>query len=38
MGPIHFAGEHYSQDFQGYIEGAAVEGMRAANEVAALYK
>jgi len=30
---IHFAGEHCSQDFQGYMEGAAAEGIRAANEV-----
>ena len=27
---IHFAGEHCSQDFQGYMEGAAAEGIRAA--------
>jgi monoamine oxidase len=33
QGPIHFAGEHCSRDFQGYMEGAAREGMRAANEV-----
>jgi len=33
QGPIHFAGEHCSQDFQGYMEGAAREGARAANEV-----
>jgi monoamine oxidase len=38
MGSIHFAGEHCSQDAQGYIEGGAVEGIRAANEVAALYR
>jgi monoamine oxidase len=34
QGPIHFAGEHCSQDFQGYMEGAAREGKRAALEVA----
>jgi monoamine oxidase len=33
QGPIHFAGEHCSQDFQGYMEGGAREGARAANEV-----
>ncbi len=38
IGPIHFAGEHTSQDFQGYIEGAATEGQRAAGEIVAAYK
>jgi monoamine oxidase len=38
MGPVHFAGEHCSQDYQGYIEGGAVEGIRAANEIVALAK
>jgi monoamine oxidase len=33
QGPIHFAGEHCSQDFQGYMEGGAREGSRAALEV-----
>src|SRR5262249_40547565 len=33
IGPIHFAGEHTSSNFQGYIEGAAEEGERAANEI-----
>ena len=33
QGPIHFAGEHCSQDFQGYMEGGASEGIRAALEV-----
>jgi monoamine oxidase len=28
-----FAGEHTSQDFQGYMEGGASEGVRAANEI-----
>jgi monoamine oxidase len=37
-GPIHFAGEHCSQDFQGFMEGGASEGVRAANEVLALLK
>ena len=35
IGPIHFAGEHTSSNFQGYIEGAAEEGQRAANEIIA---
>jgi monoamine oxidase len=35
QGNIHFAGEHCSQDFQGFMEGGASEGMRAANEVLA---
>src|SRR5437764_5659765 len=33
QGPIHFAGEHCSQDFQGYMEGGASEGVRAGLEV-----
>jgi monoamine oxidase len=33
QGAIHFAGEHCSQDFQGYMEGGASEGVRAANEI-----
>jgi monoamine oxidase len=32
-GQIHFAREHCSQDFQGYMEGGAEEGIRAANEI-----
>ncbi len=35
---IHFAGEHCSQDFQGYMEGGAAEGARAAGEILALLK
>ena len=35
---IHFAGEHCSQDFQGYMEGAAAEGARAGAEVLAALK
>jgi monoamine oxidase len=35
---IHFAGEHCSQDFQGYMEGGASEGVRAAGEVLAALK
>ena len=33
QGNIHFAGEHCSQDFQGYMEGGAEEGDRAASEI-----
>ena len=33
QGPIHFAGEHCSLEFQGYMEGAAREGARAAREI-----
>ena len=33
QGAIHFAGEHCSQDFQGFMEGGAAEGVRAALEV-----
>ena len=32
---IDFAGEHCSQDFQGFMEGGASEGLRAASEVLA---
>jgi len=38
QGNIHFAGEHCSQDFQGYMEGGASEGGRAAGEILALLK
>jgi len=38
QGNIHFAGEHCSQDFQGYMEGGAQEGARAAGEILALLK
>jgi monoamine oxidase len=34
----HFAGEHCSVDFQGYMEGGAQEGARAANEILGDYK
>lgn len=33
QGNIHFAGEHCSYNFQGYMEGGAREGKRAANEI-----
>ncbi|GAC1479908.1 MAG: hypothetical protein PVSMB9_04080 [Candidatus Dormibacteria bacterium] len=34
----HFAGEHCSINFQGYMEGGASEGARAANEILSDYK
>jgi monoamine oxidase len=34
-GACHFAGEHTTQDFQGYLQGAVVSGQRAADEVIA---
>jgi monoamine oxidase len=33
-GNLHFAGEHTSQDYQGYIEGALRSGYRCAAEIA----
>ena len=33
QGNIFFAGEHCSIDFQGYMEGGASEGARAAKEI-----
>jgi monoamine oxidase len=33
QGPVHFAGEHCSVEFQGFMEGAAREGARAAREI-----
>ncbi len=33
QGNIHFAGEHCSTNFQGFMEGGASEGARAANEI-----
>jgi monoamine oxidase len=33
QGNIHFAGEHCSIDFQGFMEGGASEGVRAAKEI-----
>ena len=36
-GRCHFAGEHCSTNFQGFMEGAAEEGARAANEILADY-
>ena len=33
QGNLHFAGEHCSIDFQGYMEGGAGEGQRAAGHI-----
>jgi len=33
QGNVHIAGEHTSYDFQGFMNGGAVEGERAANEI-----
>jgi monoamine oxidase len=33
QGPIHFAGEHCSVAWQGFMEGSASEGTRAAREI-----
>jgi monoamine oxidase len=35
QGNIHFAGEHCSINFQGFMKGGASEGVRAANEILA---
>jgi monoamine oxidase len=37
-GKCHFAGEHCSLNFQGFMEGGASEGLRAANEILTDYK
>ena len=33
QGNCHFCGEHTSQDFQGYLNGAVETGERAADEI-----
>ena len=38
VGSCHFAGEHTSQDFQGYLNGAVETGYRAASEILAAVK
>jgi monoamine oxidase len=38
QGRCHFGGEHCSTNFQGYMEGGAQEGARAANEILSDYK
>ncbi len=37
-GKVHFCGEHTSQDFQGYLNGAVETGERVAGEILADYK
>ncbi|MER7503936.1 FAD-dependent oxidoreductase [Nonomuraea pusilla] len=38
QGNVHLAGEHTSYDFQGYMNGGATEGARAAQEVLAVLR
>jgi monoamine oxidase len=38
VGTCHFAGEHTSVDFQGYLNGGVETGQRAAAEIVAAYK
>ncbi len=38
QGTCHFAGEHTSQDFQGYLNGAVDTGQRVVTEILAAYK
>lgn len=38
QGRVHFAGEHTSMEYQGFMEGGAASGFRAANEILADYK
>ncbi|MDG4863183.1 FAD-dependent oxidoreductase, partial [Streptomyces sp. T-3] len=33
QGNLHIGGEHCSYDFQGFMEGGATEGERAAREI-----
>lgn len=38
QGRVHFAGEHTSVDYQGFMEGGAASGLRAADEILADYR
>jgi monoamine oxidase len=38
QGHIHFAGEHCSTSYQGFMEGGAEEGARAAGEILTDYQ
>ena len=38
QGNVHFAGEHTSVEYQGFMEGGAESGFRAADEILAEYK
>jgi len=38
QGNVFFAGEHTTQDFQGYMEGAALSGRNVGREIAALLR
>jgi monoamine oxidase len=37
VGKVHFAGEHCSREFKGYMNGAAETGRHAAEEIMAFY-
>lgn len=37
QGNVHFAGEHTSVEYQGFMEGGARSGLRAADEILAVY-
>ena len=37
QGRVHFAGEHTSVEYQGFMEGGAISGLRAADEILADY-
>ncbi|MGA2761104.1 MAG: FAD-dependent oxidoreductase [Candidatus Cybelea sp.] len=38
QGRVHFAGEHTSVEYQGFMEGGAQSGIRAAEEILADYR
>jgi monoamine oxidase len=38
QGRVHFAGEHTSVEYQGFMEGGAQSGFRAAEEILADYR
>ncbi|HEY2554375.1 MAG TPA: FAD-dependent oxidoreductase, partial [Candidatus Cybelea sp.] len=38
QGRVHFAGEHTSVEYQGFMEGGAQSGFRAADEILADYR
>jgi len=38
QGGVHFAGEHTSVDYQGFMEGGAASGVRAAQEILTEYR
>jgi monoamine oxidase len=38
QGRVHFAGEHTSVEYQGFMEGGAASGFRAADEILSDYR